>query len=134
MEKTIVLDTEKYTLICYPKEGIIHHIIKQFIYGEDFRTLMTKGADVFIQYNCNKWLSDDRKSPALSKEDIEWGQLYWEKRILEKGWKYWAIVMPNSAAGKLTMKPIIERYASMGVNVNIVETPEEGLEWLKQQK
>ncbi len=134
MEKIKIAETDKYEIYCYPKDKIIHHIIKKFVYGEDFQNLMTKGADAFIEYKCNKWLSDDRSSAALRKEDIIWGQENWEPRVLQNGWKYWAIVMPDSAAGKLTMKPIIERYASLGVKLEIVESPEEGLEWLRNQK
>ena len=41
--------------------------------------MLTRGADVFIENKCTKWLSDDQENAALRKEDIEWGQSHWEK-------------------------------------------------------
>ncbi len=134
MEKIQIANTDKYEIYCYPKERIIHHIVKKFVYGDDFKNLMNQGADAFIKYRCNKWLSDDRSSSVLKKEDIQWGQENWEPRVLKNGWKYWAIVMPDTAVGKMTMKPIIERYASLGLKVEIVASAEAGLEWLKKQQ
>ena len=94
---------------------------------------MTRGADVFIEHGCNKWLSDDRENEALRKEDIEWGQLHWEKRILDKGWKYWALVMPKKVIGKISMRQIVDRYKGLGATVEIFSDPEEAMKWLEKQ-
>lgn len=134
MGKIKIAETDKYEIYCYPEDKIVHHVIKKFVCGEDFRNLMTKAADAFIEYKCNKWLSDDRSSTVLKQEDVTWGQKNWEPRVLQNGWKFWAIVMPDSAVGKMTMKPIIDRYASLGVKLEIVGSPEEGIEWLRKQK
>ncbi|MDI6401718.1 hypothetical protein QLX67_06920 [Balneolaceae bacterium ANBcel3] len=133
MSKIRVFANDRFEIYCYPNEKIIHHIIKKFVHGEDFKQLMTKGADAFIKFSCTKWLSDDRSSSVLKKEDVEWGQKNWEPRILQKGWKYWAIVMPDSTIGKMTMNPVIKRYASLGVKVEIVRSADQGVQWLKSQ-
>ncbi len=133
MEKLIIEENDRYSLYCYPKHGIIHHVIHQFIYGDAFQNLLTKGAEAFENYKCDKWLSNDRSNTVLRKEDVEWGQKYWEPRVLKAGWKYWAIIIPQSAVGKLSMKSIIDRYASLGVNVEIFDDEQAGLNWLINQ-
>jgi hypothetical protein len=131
MEK--VLDNEFATLYVYPEKKVVHHVIKKFIFGDAFRTLMTRGADVFEEYNCSKWLSDDRKNSALKQEDVEWGQINWENRILAKGWKYWALVMPEKAIGQMNMRRLVDRYAGMGVTVSVFSDPDKAMAWLNSR-
>jgi len=129
----ILIDNEFAILKVYPEKKIVHHEIKQFIYGEHFYELMTRGADAFIEHECTKWLSDDRKNEALRQEDIEWGQKNWEGRILEKGWKHWALVMPTKVIGQINMRGIVDRYKGMGVTVQIFDDPDKAMEWLDSQ-
>ena len=131
MEKLI--ENEYATLVCYPKQKIVHHTFHQFINGRAFREVMGKGADAFIEHRCTKWLSDDRNNPALKKEDSDWGQKFWENRILNAGWKYWALVMPENAVGKLTMRAIIQRYNDRGVVVEVFNSHSEAMLWLEMQ-
>ena len=129
-----IVDNEFATLIVYPGRKIVHHRFKKFIFGEAFQDIMTKGADLFIQYNCTKWLSDDRENTAFRQEDIKWSQKFWEKRILEAGWKHWALVMPKKAVGQIAMKEIIDRNKGMGVTVEIFNNPTQAMEWLEKQE
>lgn len=133
METITLIDNEYCSLYCYPEHGTIHHIVHKFIFGEAFQNLMTTGADAFIEHGCTKWLSDDRSNSALRQEDVEWGQEHWEGRILEKGWKYWALIMPEKALGKTNMRRIVDRYASMGVTVQIFSDFDSAFDWLKKQ-
>lgn len=73
------------------------------------------------------------KNSALRPQDVEWGQHNWENRILSKGWKYWAVVMPEKVIGQMNMRGIIERYAGMGVTVKIFSDPDEAMTWLSNQ-
>ena len=116
-----------------PIKKIVHHQIKKFIYGEPLKTLMTRGADVFIEHGCTKWLSDNRNNSALRKEDVEWGQQNWEGRILKKGWKFWALVMPEKVVGQMNMQKIVDRYADIGVTVEIFSDPDKAMSWLEKQ-
>ncbi len=129
-----ILDNEFATLIVYPGKKIVHHKYKKFIFGDAFREVMTTGADAFIKYECIKWLSDDRENAALRQEDIKWGQKNWEKRILDVGWKYWALVMPKKTVGQITMKEIIDRNKELGVTVEIFNNPTQAMEWLEKQE
>jgi hypothetical protein len=129
-----IMDNEFATLIVYPGKKIVHHKYKKFIFGSPFHEVMTKGADIFIQYNCTKWLSDDRDNAAMRQEDITWSQIFWEKRIREAGWKYWALIMPKKAVAQIAMKEIIDRNKKLGVIVEIFTNPTQAMEWLEKQE
>jgi hypothetical protein len=129
-----IIDNEFATLIVYPGKKIVHHKYKKFIFGEAFQEVMTQGADVFIKYKCTKWLSDDRDNAAMRQEDITWSQTFWEKRIRETGWKYWALIMPKKTVGQIAMKEIIDRNKELGVIVEIFTNPTQAMEWLEKQE
>jgi len=134
MKKLTIIDNEDVSLYCYPKKGIIHHVTHNFIYGETYRNLMTKGADIFIEKNCNKWLSNVKSSSVVKKEDIQWEKENWEKRVLSAGWKYWAIVESKNRTGRLSIQQIIEHYKNQGVQVRKdFQNDIAGLYWLSKQ-
>jgi hypothetical protein len=127
MEKETIIDNEYASLWYYPEKKIVHHKFHQFIHGEKFREVMMKGADLFEQKGCVKWLSDDRNNSALRKEDIDWGNQNWAPRVIGAGWKYWALMMPDKTVGKMNMRPLIEQYSQQGVQVEIFDDLDEAL-------
>ena len=131
MEKLI--ENEKVTLKVYPGKNIIHHKIKDFISGDRWKELMKTGIDAYKKHDCNKWLSDDRGNSALKDEDEKWAQEYWEPQILEAGWDYWAILMPEKAIGQMTLERLKGRYEDKGVEVKVFSDTDEALGWLEEQ-
>lgn len=107
--------------------------IHQPVVKEPFRELLTKGAELFEERHADKWLSDDRGNSALHPDDSKWAIEEWSPRVIKAGWKYWAIVMPDAALGKLNMKRFIVMYRDLGVEVDVFGTPEEALAWLKSR-
>jgi hypothetical protein len=86
------------------------------------------------KYGAQKWLSDDRKNSALTKEDQEWSDVHWRPRVIKAGYKHWAIVLPEKLIGELNLKRIIrEKYAGTGVTVQLFNDPEEAMKWLERQ-
>ena len=81
INKEILIDSPVASLWYYPESKIIHHKFKKFIYGEDLKNLLVTGAEYFEKKGCKKWLSDDRKSSALRKADLEWGENNCQKRM-----------------------------------------------------
>ena len=79
-----------------------------------------------------KWLSDDRSYSALPKEDVEWGVTYWGPKAVKAGWRYWAIVLPQSVLGKLSLGHIIDTYGELGLTVKVFTDPKEGMTWLEE--
>ena len=78
-------------------------------------------------------MSDDRSYAALPKEDLEWGVSHWGPKAVAAGWRYWAIVMPESVLGKMSHQHIIDIYGEMGVTVKVFSDPDEAMAWLKEQ-
>lgn len=128
-----VVDNGFATVWVYPDKKTVHHKWHKFIYGEAFRDALTKGADAFEKHKCSKWLSDDRENSASLKEDIEWGQVNWEPRIIKAGWKHWALVLPEKVVGQMSMKRLLDRCNQLGLNAKVFSDPQEAMEWLEQQ-
>jgi hypothetical protein len=132
MTKITILDTEYATLWYHPESKIVHHQFHKFIYGEQFRSILEKGLEVFKEKGAEKWLSDDRKNSALPTKDMEWGLGDWNPRVFAAGWKYWAIVMPDKIAGQMNINRLMkENIEQGGLIVKVFDDPDEALQWLE---
>ena len=132
MPAITVIDNADISMWYYPETKILHHQIHRFFYGKPFRDALDKGVEVFRKYGAQKWLSDDREIPALSKEDLEWSHKDWFPRVLKSGWKYWAIVMPEKVVGQITIKRLAEDYSAKGVKTRAFSSIDEAKQWLEQ--
>ena len=129
MPETII-DTEFATLWYYPDKKIVAHKLHKFFTGQSFKDFFNKGTDVLQQNGAYKWLSDDRGFSALHPNDREWAFADWSPRTVKAGWKYWAIIMPESILGQLSTRRLIEAYAAAGVEVQVFATMDEAIAWL----
>ena len=129
-----LVDNEYATSWCYPGKKIIRHKFHKFLFGEDFRNVMTKGADAFEEHGCYKWLSDDRNLGVLHPDDRAWGDANWFPRVLKAGWKYWALVLPESTVGQMDLTQIVREFSKQGVVVKLFGDPEEAMGWLERQE
>jgi hypothetical protein len=129
----IVKQRNEFTVRVYPEKGIVSHQMHGFVEGENFRAMLRAGLEAYLKYGCHSWLSDDSKNPLVNKEDLEWGETGWEPHILKAGWKFWALVVPERAFGKIAMRAIIKRYKKKGVTVEVFKSYDEALAWLESQ-
>src|SRR5689334_16804117 len=104
MSQTTIVETDYATLWYHPEKKIIHHKFHKFIHGPEFRAVLDKGVDIMKQNGAAKWLSDDRNNSTLTQEDGAWAQTDWSVRVIDAGWKFWAIVMPEKVIGQINMK------------------------------
>jgi hypothetical protein len=125
-----ILDSERCSPWYYPQKKIVHHQLRAFVHGNDFRGILEAGLAAFQKHGGSKWLSDDRGYSVLTPEDREWAVTQWSPRVIAAGWKYWAIVMPEKATGQMQLKGLIKTYADKGVTVRTFPTPEECMAWL----
>jgi hypothetical protein len=126
-----ILETENVTLRYYPFAKIIHHELRRFVHGEEFRRVLDLGLEE-LSRNCGaKWLSDDRGNAPLKPADAEWALNDWAPRVMKAGWKYWAVLMPEKVTGKMNMRRWIETYSQQGVTVDVFDDTEEALVWLE---
>jgi hypothetical protein len=114
-----LLENDYATLVYYPESGIVHHEFRKFIYGDALHEILEVGLTAFQQYGASKWLSDDRKNSAVPQADLEWALEYWVMPMIQSGWKYWAVVLPDKAVGRAAMKRIVdalERVMNFRIN------------------
>ena len=128
-----LLENDYATLVYYPESGIVHHEFRKFIYGDALHEILEVGLTAFQQYGASKWLSDDRKNSAVLQADLEWALEYWVMPMIQSGWKYWAVVLPDKAVGRAAMKRIVDALGEYGLNIEVFEDPDEAMNWLISQ-
>ena len=133
MSDQLVFETEHIKVWYDAEQKIVHHRIDAFVYGDEFRTALERGADLFLEKGCTKYLSDDRNSSALLEEDVRWADEHWEQRLVRGGFRFWAIVLPAKTVGRLPFKGIIERHKKAGVEVRTFDNFDEAFAWLVDQ-
>jgi hypothetical protein len=133
MSPITIVDNEYITIEYLPDEKIIHHTIHKPVGGQPFRDALNAGTETLAKHGASKWLSDDRKNGPLSPEDIEWGFNDWNKRTIDLGWKYWAMVVPETSIAAGSLIPTIQALADLGLRVRVFSDLEEAMEWLKKQ-
>ncbi len=133
LERKLVLENEHITLWYYPRLKIVRHHMVHTPTSEEFRELLDKGAETLERYRAKKWMSDDRGNTVLRPQDEQWADTVWLPRVLRIGFKYWAIVLPRAAIGKLNMQRLAEQHARRGIISHVEAEPEPAFEWLKAQ-
>ena len=132
--KITLIENEDACLWYYPDTGIVHHQFFRPVSDGSFRTILTSGLRLLREHGAQKWLSDDRGNSILSAEASAWSQEYWLPRALKAGWKYWAVLVPRNARGKINMARLMDFVGeTSGVNIKIFLNPEEAWQWLAQQ-
>lgn len=126
-----IVTTDCATLLYHFDSKIVHQTIHKPHFGPPFREMLTLGVALLEHNSADKWLSDDRGNGALHPDDGKWAMDVWSVRAIAAGWKYWAVVMPDAALGRASMRRFIREYADRGVEVKIFPSPEEALDWLK---
>ena len=130
MRRETVIETPFASLWYYPAERIVHHQIHKFIYGEAFRELLMKGAEVLEANRATKWVSDDRNNGALRSEDKTWADTCWQPLVIRAGWKTWAIVLPETIVGQMNMRRVVQGEGPLRLEVQLFTSPEEALAWI----
>jgi hypothetical protein len=125
-----IIETPAVVLRYYPNTKIVHHELKRFVHGQEFRDVLEKGLQTFIKHGAVKWLSDDRGNGPLTQADSEWALTDWAPRVMAADWKYWAVVMPEKVVGQMNMRRWIATYAEKGVTAQAFTDPDEAMTWL----
>lgn len=131
MAQIEIFSNEQMTVRYLQEEKIIYHTMHGQVSGQPFRDAILAATKVLKDNKATKWLSDDRLNPSLKKEDQEWTSKVWQPQVLEAGWKYWAIIMPEEAIGKMRMSIMASQYLQLGVTVKAFSRLDEGFSWIK---
>jgi hypothetical protein len=133
MSNIVIIDTDYATLIYHPESKIIHHTFHRPISGKPFRDVLMAGANLLKQHHGTKWLSDDRKNLTTPEEDAHWAMTEWSQMVMDAGWKYWAIIVPDAIEGRINMKEFIDDNFEKGVQIALFDTVEEAMAWLESR-
>ena len=129
----LVFNSDYALIQYYPEAKIVHHILLKPIAGETFRNVLQAGLDTMQQYSADKWLSDDRVNAGISAEDEAWSTTVWRPQAVAAGWKFWALVVPDTLEARADMTYIVTHMPQWGVRVMLFTKTEDALEWLAQR-
>jgi hypothetical protein len=132
MNRILVVENGLLTLWVYPEKGLIHHQMKAYCHGDDFREGLTRGVEAMNQHRATKWLSDDRAHGPLPPDEEEWSNAVWFPRAKAAGWKHWAIVKPATIIGQVFMDRLARMYAEHGIRARMFADPDEAMRWLDE--
>lgn len=126
--------TNDFVTVRYNDDGgYVYHTFHQATGGQTFKDIFNTALDELIKQKGTKWLSDDRKNPELGQAEIEFAVTDWGPRAADAGWKFWALVVPESIAGRASMQAIVETFYNLGVRVMIFTDLESAEKWLIAQ-
>jgi hypothetical protein len=131
MKPVTIMEDEFAGLWYHPDSKLIHHEIRRFLPRGFFRKVLTTGAEYLEKHGAQKWLSDDRLSVVIAEEDVRWGDTVWAPRVIEAGFRYWAVVIPASEVAARQMEGFVRGYREQGVTVAQFESVCEALAWLE---
>jgi hypothetical protein len=130
MSTITLIDNQYVTLWFHEDTGIVHHVYRRGIGGDYLKEALMRGTDYLIERKAFKWLSDNRDIEGVTDEESQWIDTVWLPRTMEAGWKYWALVVPESVMGRMNMIQFIESFANRGVMVRVFTDPNKAMDWL----
>jgi hypothetical protein len=130
MEKILVFDGSLISVWAFPRKRLIHHQMKTYCYGGEFREALIKGVEALELHKATKWLSDNRATGPLPPDDERWAVTHWFPRTKAAGWKHWAMVQPPKILAQLNLTRIVMRYAGLGINARVFGDLDEAMTWL----
>lgn len=133
MSRITIVDNDYITVEYWEEKGIIYHTVHQPVGGPVLRDALNTATEELGRRGACKWLSDDRKNGPLSDEDREWGFNDWNRRAVDTGWKYWALVVPQELAAAGAMSQTIEDLWGIGLRVMVFTDVASAVEWLDSQ-
>jgi hypothetical protein len=107
--------------------------IKQPIMGDKLKEVLELGYRQLVQHGAVKWLSDDRLLGPFSKENQDWCENHWFPKTRDAGWKYWAIVLPETVLGQMSLQYFEKKYSEQGITTKFFSNPDDALGWLTEQ-
>jgi hypothetical protein len=129
-DRILVHDSDLLSVWVYPARRLVHHQMKTFCFGKDFRDGLTRGIEAMAQHQATKWLSDDRLNGALPPEDSDWATQEWFPRARAVGWKHWAVVQPTKIIGQVNVARFVKLYAELGIDAQLFGELDEAMRWL----
>ncbi|HEX2621000.1 MAG TPA: hypothetical protein VHL11_12655 [Phototrophicaceae bacterium] len=133
MPRRTVLSNEYFDLFYHEEDKIIHHVFKEKLDSENFPKVLLAGTEVLKTNGAIKWLSDNRRHTIeLTDEDNAWANNVWFPQTMRAGWKYWAIVVPDSIVNRADLVRYVNSFHGKGIKVQVFTDDQKALDWLKR--
>lgn len=106
---------------------------KGFAYGEEFQTILLKGADLLKLRYGSKVLMDTREGSAIKAEDKAWIGEFFIRRAYESGLRHLAMLEPQSAIARMSVNRTVENLGTLPHRQESCEDRDEAVRWLSAQ-
>jgi hypothetical protein len=127
-----IFDNQYIQMSYDPESRIIRHHYYPQLNSYYLRAGLDRGVGIMNDYGATKWLSDNRETNAHSPEDTEWINNDWLPRAVKAGWKFWALVVPETVVAQMNMVEFVQAFYDQGVRVMVFTDPDEAQRWLEK--
>ncbi|MDI4649813.1 hypothetical protein [Cohnella hashimotonis] len=104
-----------------------------FAYGEEFQTILLKGADLLKLRYGSKVLMDTREGSAIKTEDKAWIGEFFIRRAYESGLRHLAMLEPHSLIAKMSVNRTVDGLGTLPYRQESFSDREEAVAWLSAQ-
>lgn len=99
--------TDTATVSWNEKAKAVHVEFNTYVHSDELRAICDKAMVLQQEKKAQRMISDNRKLTVISQEDQQWVSTVHNQRIQDSGIKFVAIVLPEKAIGKLSMKRVV---------------------------
>jgi len=89
---------------------------------------LTVGLEIIREKKATRWITDSREMPVLPPEAQKWTNEVWWPQAVELGFRWLAVVMPESAISQMALTRSI--MDSMRQEINYFGSTDEAIQWL----
>ncbi len=113
-------------------------LISQWRGGFEDRNLkegLQAALDAFIRYRpYAQWIGDTTDIGVIGNKEQAWIDEEWFPKFLATGVKYMAVVQPESAVARLSVRLIVSRIPGTQLTVYNCASLDEARKWMKEQE
>ena len=104
---------------------------KGYAEGEEFRAGFDRGIELLKQHKASRWLADCRQQGPITQADQHWMNHDWHPRAAAAGMRWVALVSPQMAVARMSVKSIVTRANNVELTFNHFADVESARDWLR---
>src|SRR5688500_5868499 len=110
-----VIDNQFAQLSYDTDKKIVFHTFHKDLDTKHMQMVLNKGAELLKEHGAIKWLADTRAIPPFNQEQGRWIAEEWVPRAVTTGWKYWALVVPDSIESRANLLGHMAFFEGKGI-------------------